>query len=304
MNVAEKTRTVAEFTRIEHTLFALPFAFMGAVLAAGNVPDPALLFWVFVGLVGGRSASLMINDIVDEPIDAANPRTDDRPLPSGRLSRAEAYVLVAAAALVLFYSAYRINTTAFVLSPIILVHAYVYPYTKRYTTAAHFVLGLNGSYAPIGGWIAVRGADTATVVGGLGEVAAYLGSLEYYPALLLGGALVFWYAGFDIIYAFQDVGFDRDRGLRSVPAVYGRATARRVSAACHGVMVVLLIALVAWTATAGFNSAIFGAGVAVAAALLVYEHLVAEHDIGKAFFTVNAVVSAALFFSLVAAVLL
>lgn len=277
---------------------------MGAVLAAGGVPDLTLLFWVFVGLVGGRSASLMINDIVDEPIDAANPRTDDRPLPSGRLSHTGAYVLVAFASLVLFYSAYRINTTAFVLSPIILVHAYVYPYTKRYTSASHFVLGLNGSYAPIGGWIAVRGVDTATVVGDLGDVVGYLGSLEYYPSLLLGGALVFWYAGFDIIYAFQDAEFDREYGLRSVPAVYGRETARRVSAGCHGVMVVLLVALVAWTATAGFNATIFGAGVAVAAVLLVYEHLIAEHDIGKAFFTVNAVVSASLFFSLVAAVLL
>ena len=277
---------------------------MGAVLAAGGVPDLTVLFWVFVGLVGGRSASLMINDIIDEPIDAANPRTDDRPLPSGRLSKAEAYLLVGVAAAVLFYSAYRINTTAFVLSPIILVHAYVYPYTKRYTTAAHFVLGLNGSYAPIGGWIAVRGTDTATVIGGLDEVAAYLGSLGYYPALVLGGGLVFWYAGFDIIYAFQDIEFDRERGLRSIPAVYGRGTARRMSAACHGAMLVLLVGLVAWTGAAGFDAGVFGAGVVVAGALLVYEHVIAEHDIGKAFFTVNAVVSAALFFSLVASVLL
>jgi 4-hydroxybenzoate polyprenyltransferase len=304
VNALNKIRTVAEFTRIEHTLFALPFAFMGAVLAAGSIPDLTLLLWVFVGLVGGRSASLMINDIIDKPIDSANPRTGNRPLPSGGLSNAEAYALVAAASLVLFYSAYRINTTAFVLSPIILVHAYVYPHTKRYTTAAHFVLGLNGSYAPIGGWIAVRGTDTATVLGGLSEVAAYLGSFEYYPSLLLGGALVFWYAGFDIIYAFQDVEFDREYGLRSVPAVYGRETARRVSAACHGIMVVFLFALVGWTASAGFEAAVFGAGVVLAAGLLVYEHLIAEHDLGKAFFTVNAVVSAALFFSLVAAVLL
>jgi len=304
VKLVRKARTIADFARIEHTLFALPFAFMGAVLAAGELPDASVLFWVFVGLVGGRSASLMINDTVDEPIDAANPRTEGRPLPSGRLSRAEAYVLIALASLVLFYSAYRINTTAFVLSPVILVHAYVYPYTKRYTTAAHFVLGLNGSYAPIGGWVAVRGADTATVVGGLVEVAGYLGSLGYYPSLLLGGALVFWYAGFDIIYAFQDVEFDRERGLGSVPAVYGRETARWVSAACHGVMVVLLVGLVVWTSTAGFAAPVFGAGVALAAALLVYEHIVAEHDIGKAFFTVNAVVSASLFFSLVAAVLL
>jgi 4-hydroxybenzoate polyprenyltransferase len=298
VNVAEKIRAIAEFTRVEHTLFALPFAFMGAVLAVGGVPDLMLMLWVFVGLIGGRSASLMINDIVDEPIDSANPRTDDRPLPSGRLSRAEAYVLVGVAVGVLFYSAYRINTTALVLSPIIPVHAYVYPYTKRYTSASHFVLGLNGSYAPIGGWIAVRGVDS------LGGVTAYLGSFEYYPSLLLGGALVFWYAGFDIIYGFQDVEFDRDQGLHSIPAIYGRETARRVSAVCHGIMIVFLVVLVGWTATAGFNTAVFGAGVGVAAVLLIYEHLIAEHDIGKAFFTVNAVVSAALFFSLVASVLL
>jgi len=304
MRLIDKIKTVADFTRIEHTLFALPFAFMGALLAEGGIPDPVLLLWVFVGLVGGRSASLMINDIVDEPIDARNPRTDDRPLPSGRLSSAEAYALVAVASAVLFFSAYQINTTAFVLSPIILVHAYVYPYTKRYTSASHLVLGLNGSYAPIGGWIAVNGADTPTVLGGVGGVVAYLGTAEYYPAVLLGGALVFWYAGFDIIYALQDVEFDREEGLQSVPAAYGEETSHRVSAACHGVMLVFLVTLGAWVGAAGLNVAVYGAGVGVSAVLLTYEHIIAEHDIGKAFFTVNVVVSVALFVGVVGAVLL
>lgn len=291
-----KIRVVAEFTRIEHTLFALPFAFMGVVLAVGGVPEPFLVFWVFLGLIGGRSASLMINDLVDEPIDARNPRTEDRPLPSGRLTHPEAYLLIAFASLVLFFSAWQINLTAFVLSPIILVNAYVYPHVKKLSSASHLVLGLNGSYAPIGGWIAVRAGDAPL---------AYLTSLEYWPAVLLGAALVFWYAGFDIIYSLQDQEFDQRMGLKSVPAVYGRGQAFRISAALHAVMLVFLIGLVVWMATyTRMNWPIFAGGVLVSGLLLTYEHVIAEHDIGKAFFTVNAVVSGALFLSVLAAVLL
>ncbi|MFP4632484.1 MAG: UbiA-like polyprenyltransferase [Halobacteriales archaeon] len=297
----QKLLAVAEFTRFEHTLFALPFAFMGAVLAAGGLPSLPLLGWIFLGLIGGRSASLMINDYVDEPIDARNPRTEDRPLPSDRLSHREALVMIAAASAVLFYSAYRINSTALVLSPLILVHAYVYPYTKRYTSLSHFVLGLNGSYAPIGGWIAVRGVDPS-LPGGLPEVVGYVAGFEYYPSVVLGLALVFWYAGFDVIYALKDVDFDRREGLHSLPAVHGVETARRVSAVCHAVMLVSLAGLVYWTHQAGFTAVYFAVGVAVSGVLLAYEHVLADVDVDTAFFTVNAVVSFTLFLSLLAAV--
>lgn len=291
-----KIKTVAEFTRIEHTLFALPFAFMGAVLAAGAVPDLHLIFWIFIGLIGGRSASLMINDVVDEPIDSQNPRTMDRPLPSGRLTHSEAYTLITLASLVLFVSAYQINLTAFVLSPIIILNAIVYPHVKKLSSASHLVLGLNGSYAPIGGWIAVRARDV--------EVLPYLLSLEYWPAVLLGAALVFWYAGFDIIYSLQDLDFDRRQQLKSIPAVYGRDTAFTISAVSHAVMLLFLTALLVWMWHAGMNWVFFAAGILVSAALLGYEHLIAENNIGRAFFTVNAVVSTTLFLSVLASTLL
>ncbi len=294
--VSRKFRDIAEFSRIEHTLFALPFAFMGVVLAAGGVPSWALVFWVFLGLVGGRAASLMINDLVDAPLDAENPRTEDRPIPSGRIGRREAYLYIALASLVLFYSAWQINLTAFVLSPIILVNAWVYPYVKRYSAASHLVLGLNGSYAPIGGWIAVRATDMHPWL--------YLSSLEYWPSVLLGAALVFWYAGFDVIYSLQDVEVDREMDLKSVPSVYGVETARKVAAVSHAVMVVFLASVTWWTAVAGFEWRVLAAGVVVGAVLLGFEHLVAERDTDLAFFYVNAVVSAVLFVAVVGAVVL
>lgn len=294
-DVGQKLKDIAEFSRIEHTLFALPFAFMGVVLAAGDVPDPALVFWVFVGLIGGRGASLMINDYVDAPIDAENPRTADRPIPSGRIGEREGLAYIAIGSAILFVSAWQINLTAFVLSPIILVNAYVYPHVKRYSAASHLVLGLNGSYAPIGGWIAVRAQGAAPY--------GYLASLEYWPAVILGAALVFWYAGFDVIYSLQDLEVDREMGLKSLPAVYGVGTARRLAAASHGVMLALLAALTWWASTAGFDARLLGAGVAVGALLLGYEHLIAERETDKAFFYVNAVVSAVLFVAVLAAVL-
>jgi 4-hydroxybenzoate polyprenyltransferase len=295
-DLEQKILDIAEFSRIEHTLFALPFAFMGVVLAAGDVPDPVLVLWVFVGLIGGRGASLMINDYVDAPLDAENPRTADRPIPSGRIGKREGLAYIAVGALVLFVSAWQINLTAFVLSPIILVNAYVYPHVKRYSAASHLVLGLNGSYAPIGGWIAVRAQDAMPY--------AYLTSLEYWPAVILGAALVFWYAGFDVIYSLQDLEVDREMGLKSLPAVYGVGTARRLAAASHGVMLALLGALTWWAGTVGFDARLLGAGVLVGALLLGYEHLIAERDTDKAFFYVNAVVSAVLFVAVLAAVLL
>ncbi len=295
MKPLEKLKAIAEFSRIEHTLFALPFAFMGVVLATGGVPDPVLVFWVFLGLIGGRGASLMINDYVDAPLDAENPRTEDRPIPSGRIGEREGLAYITVGALVLFAAAWQINLTAFVLSPIILVNAYVYPHVKRYSAASHLVLGLNGSYAPIGGWIAVRAQDVHPVT--------YLGSLEYWPSVVLGAALVFWYAGFDVIYSLQDVDVDLEMGLKSVPAVYGVSTARKLAAASHAVMLAFLAALTWWAETAGFDGRVLGAGVAVGALLLGYEHLVAERDTDLAFFYVNAVVSAVLFVAVVAAVL-
>ncbi|MFB6282873.1 MAG: UbiA-like polyprenyltransferase [Halobacteria archaeon] len=291
----DKVKAVLEFARIEHTLFALPFAFMGVVLAADGLPSISLLFWIFAGLVFGRAASLMINDYVDEPIDAVNPRTDDRPLPSGRLSHPEAWILIAASSLLLFFCAYQINFTAFVLSPAILVTAVVYPYIKRYSWISHLVLGLNGSYAPIGGWIAVRAG---------GDPVRYLEGFNYYPAVILGAALVFWYAGFDIIYSLQDLDFDREMDLHSIPVVFGRESALKISAVFHAVMLVFLAWLYLWMTGVGMESWIFGVSVLVSAALLGYEHVIAEENTGMAFFTVNAVVSVVVFLGVCGAVFL
>ncbi len=247
-------------------------------------------------MIGGRSASLMINDLVDEPIDEKNPRTMDRPLPSGRITHIEAYILIGIASLILFYSAYRINITAFILSPVILIHAYIYPYFKKISSFSHLVLGINGSYAPMGGWIAIQAMDKDPV--------NYLSSLEYWPAMILSLALVFWYAGFDIIYSLQDIEFDREMNLKSVPAVYGKETSLKIAAMLHGFMVLFLFGLVAWMYQTELHWIYFLVGVVLSAILLIYEHLIAEHNIGRAFFTVNAVVSALLFFSLLASVLL
>ena len=217
-------RTVLEMIKFEHTLFALPFAFLGMLLAAEGWPSWRTVLWIVVAMVGARSAAMGWNRLVDRRIDAANPRTATRALPAGLLTPGAVAVFVAASAAVLVFAAWQLNPLAFYLSPLALAILFFYSYTKRFTWLSHVVLGVSLSGAPLGAWIAVRG-DVA-------------------PApLVLAGAVLLWVAGFDILYALQDLDFDRQSGLFSIPARFGVVGSLWLSAAFHAGMLALLAVL-------------------------------------------------------------
>jgi len=283
---AADTRTVLEMIKIEHTLFALPFALMGMLLAAGGLPDAGTVLWIVVAMVGARSAAMAFNRLVDRDFDAANPRTRTRALPAGLVTPrwVAGFVVVSCALLVL--AAWRLNPLALALSPVALAVILGYSFTKRFTWASHLVLGLALAGAPLGAWIAVRG-----------EVAAR-------TPFLLAAAVLLWVAGFDMLYALQDREFDRQRGLLSIPARFGVGGALIASAISHLVMLVLLARLPAvyaadtggagpelgdvyWTAWAG------------CVVLAGYQHwVVRPGDLSRldsAFFTANGALAVWLF---------
>jgi 4-hydroxybenzoate polyprenyltransferase len=265
--------TYGRMIKFEHSIFALPFALASALVAAGGWPAPSTLLWIVVAMVGARSAAMGFNRLADQTIDARNPRTAGRELPRGALSRAEvwAFVLLSAGALVL--ASAMLNPLCLALSPVALLVVLGYSYTKRFTSLSHLVLGLGLGIAPVGAWLAVRGRFDA-------------------PPLVLCAAVLAWVGGFDVIYACQDVEFDRATGLRSVPARLGVARALRLATACHFGMVLLLAALPWVFPPLGW---IYGLGVAAVALLLIYEHSLVRPDdldrVNVAFFNVNAVVS-------------
>jgi 4-hydroxybenzoate polyprenyltransferase len=270
--------------KFSHTLFALPFALYSAFLAAGGWPAPATLGKILLAMVGARSAAMAHNRLADRRIDAANPRTASRALPSGALPVGVARAFLVASIVLFVAAAASLNRLAFLLSPVALVLLLLYSYTKRFTALSHLVLGLCLALAPVGAWIAVRG------------------SVEWLP-ILLGFAVLFWTAGFDVIYSLQDEEFDRRAGLRSIPARLGAARALVVSALLHVAMVVLLAAV--WRLSGG--GAIFLSGIAATLAALVYQHtIVRPGDLSRvnaAFFTANGFVSVTLCASGVAQVL-
>lgn len=264
-----------EMVKFSHTIFALPFAFLSAVLAAGGLPDAPTCAKILVAMVAARSAAMAHNRIADRSLDAANPRTASRALPSGQISVAFARAFLAVSAAVFLLAAASLNRTTLLLSPVALGLILLYAYTKRFTAFSHLVLGLCLALAPVGSWIAVRG------------------TLEWLP-VLLGLAVLFWTAGFDVIYALQDEEFDRRAGLRSIPARWGARRALGASAAFHAVMLALLA--VVWRL--GGSGALFGIGILVTAAALVYQHaIVRPGDLSRidaAFFQANGLVSVAL----------
>jgi len=268
--------TVLAMVKFEHSVFALPFALLGALLAANGLPTGWQLFWIVVAMVGGRSAAMAFNRIADLRYDAANPRTAGRELPTGKLSLRFAWVFVVVSAAVLVVAAWQLNPLAFKLSPLVLGVLFLYSYTKRFTTLTHWVLGFCLGMAPVGAWIAIRGAFD-------------------WPVLPLALAVLFWVAGFDIIYACQDVEFDRRTGLYSLPARIGIGRALWVARGLHLGMVVLLLWLARMT---GSGTLAYG-GLAVVTVLLAYEHsLVRPTDLSRvnaAFFAVNGFVSVLLF---------
>ena len=269
---ASKTRTLLDLIKFEHTVFALPFALMSAFVAAGGVPAAGALLWILAAMVGARSSAMGFNRLVDIELDRRNPRTADRALPTGRLSAKEAWLLVIAAAALFFWSAAMLNRLALMLSPLALAIVWGYSYTKRYTVWSHLLLGLCLGIAPVGAWIGVRAA------------------LDW-PPMLLAAAVALWTAGFDIIYACQDLDFDRREGLFALPARWGIARSLRASSALHAAMMGLLL----WWGLSVEMGSVYFAGLGLIALILVYEHsLVRPTDLRRvnaAFFTANGVVS-------------
>ncbi|CAN5624134.1 putative 4-hydroxybenzoate polyprenyltransferase [soil metagenome] len=268
------------FVKLPHTVFALPFALVGATLASYVAPvTPALLGWIVLAFTAARFAAMGFNRIVDREIDAANPRTATREIPSGALSVAAAGVAVFAASALFLFASYMINPLCFILAPLALGWVLLYSYTKRFTRLSHVVLGIGLAIAPVGGYLAVTGAW----------------STPWWLLVALASAVAAWVAGFDILYSLQDVEFDRSQRLYSIPAAVGESRALTLARVLH---VVAVLALVAAGFAAGAGVA-YWVGVGVVAALLGYEHsLVRPGDLSKldaAFFTMNGVISIAFF---------
>jgi 4-hydroxybenzoate polyprenyltransferase len=280
-------RSLLELIRFSHTLFALPFALTSAALAWKLSGFHWLqLVGILLGMVFARSAAMAFNRLADRHFDARNPRTAQRHLPAGRLTVGAVWLftLVCAAGFVASTLIFLIfaNPWPLYLSGPVLLFLCAYSYTKRFTSLSHYWLGAALGLAPLAAWIAIRGVVS------LGDLAA---------PLVLGGAVLFWVAGFDILYACQDVDFDRKARLRSVPAALGVRASLRVALACHLVMLGLLAALY-WAAAPNLG-AIYVLGIAAVAGLLVYEHWLVRPDdlsrVNRAFFQVNGVISVGLF---------
>lgn len=272
MSLLRSIHTTLEMIKWEHSFLTLPFGLTGAVLAAGGIPNGHTLLWICVALVAARAAAMAFNRLVDATMDAANPRTRIRALPAGKLSRefVAGFVIVTSAMLIL--AAWQLNRMAFYLSPVALAIVFFYSYTKRFTRWAHLVLGLAMGIAPAAAWIAVRGSLDPRI-------------------LLLTAAVVFWGAGFDILYSCQDYDFDCSADVYSVPKAFGIRNALAIARLFHAITLALLVALV----LAFGLGKIAVAGVVVVGLLLVYEHSLVKHDdlsrLNAAFFTMNGFIS-------------
>ena len=292
VSMAGKTRVFLEAIKFEHTIFALPFAYLGMVLAArGHFGWPGLdkIIWITLAMAGARTVAMALNRLVDASYDALNPRTAGRALPRRLLKPAEMLLFAVAAGILLAFSAAQLNPLCLKLVPLAALFLVGYSYTKRFTWLCHFALGLTDGIAPIGGWLAVN--PTVSLA-------------NWTPPLLLGLAVAAWVGGFDLIYACQDIEFDRTHGLRSIPAQFGPARALQVSEIMHGASIGLLAAVggilgLAWP---------FWIGVAAAAWLLMWEHrLVRPDDFSKldlAFFNINGYIAVSVFICSLAAVVL
>jgi 4-hydroxybenzoate polyprenyltransferase len=283
--VLNNLRVTLEMIKWEHSIFALPFALCGAMLAAGGFPPVHQLLWIIVAMIAARSAAMAFNRWADAALDAANPRTSTRALPAGQLTPGFVATFVIASSAVFVIAAGQLNRLSLMLSPVALAVLLLYSYTKRVTRWSHLVLGFALGIAPSAAWIAVRGSLDPRI-------------------LLLTAAVTFWVGGFDVLYACQDFDFDRQAGLHSIPRYVGIRAALWIARAFHLVMVGLLVALLI----------VFGMGklavlgVVAVVLLLLYEHsLVRADDLSKlnaAFFTMNGVISVLFFVSVVGDLLL
>jgi 4-hydroxybenzoate polyprenyltransferase len=270
-----------EMIKWEHSVFALPFALCGAMLAAHGVPSVHQLIWIVIAMIAARSAAMSFNRLADASLDAANPRTRMRALPAGLLTPNFVWKFVFVSSAIFMAAAWELNQIAFFLSPVALAILLLYSYTKRWTRWSHVVLGFALGMAPAAAWIAVRGSLDPRI-------------------LLLTAAVTFWVGGFDVLYACQDLDFDQQAGLHSIPRYCGIGKALWIARAFHLVMLAMLAALV-WVFGLGVVAMI---GVVIVFALLAYEHsLVSENDLSKlnaAFFTMNGVIAVVFFVFLAA----
>lgn len=264
-----------EMIKFSHTIFALPFALSGALLAAKGLPSAQQLFWIVLAMAGARTTAMGLNRLIDAEIDARNPRTAGRAIPAGLISKGTTLGFILASLALMLVAAGRLNPLCLKLSPLAVGFLVLYSFCKRFTSLAHVVLGICLAAAPIGAWIAIRGSVDA-------------------PALILGAAVLFWVAGFDILYALQDLEFDRKAGLHSIPVALGVEGSLWMARLFHLVMVALLLGLFITMQLGGF----FMAGIVVSAGMLLYEHwLLRNGDLAKldaAFFNMNGYISIAI----------
>ncbi len=278
----KRVRQFAEMIRFEHTVFALPFAYLGAFLADRGLPSGWQLLWITLAMVGARTAAMALNRLIDKQIDARNPRTANRALPRGLIKTYEVYLYIAASWALLLVAAWQLNPLHLAvpltvkLMPVAVFILTIYPYTKRFTWTCHLVLGVADGLAPVGAWIGITGR------------------MEF-PALLLGLVVTTWVAGFDVIYACQDYEFDRQEGIYSIPALFGIKKALIASALLHLITVLFL----GWAGLVLNMGWFYWLGLLFAGVLLVYEHsLVSPTDLSKlgaAFFNMNGILSVLVF---------
>lgn len=267
-----KFKVFLEMIKFEHTIFALPFAYLGAFLSSQGIPTASDLIWVTLAMVGARTAAMSLNRLIDRHIDARNPRTSSRAMPAGLLGIGEVYLYTLVSFLILGVSAYKLNLLALKLMPIAVFFLVLYPYTKRFTWACHLVLGIALGLAPLGAWIGVTGRWALTPV-------------------LLGLGVMFWVAGFDIVYACQDTEFDRKEGLHSIPSVFGITRGLEISSVFHVIAPLLFIVV---GVLAGLHW-LYYIGLAISIFLLFRQHrIVSANDLSKvgiAFFNLNGYLS-------------
>ncbi len=279
-----RVRIFLEMIKFSHTVFALPFAFTGALLAARGLPTWTQAGWIMLAMVGARTAAMGLNRLIDAEIDRQNPRTTNRALPAGLLGKGTVLLFIILAVALLLLAAARLNRLCLYLAPLALFFLVFYSYCKRFTALAHVVLGLCLAAAPVGAWIAIRGGVDL-------------------PIILLGVAVLVWVAGFDILYALQDLEFDRSYGLHSIPVRFGERGSLWASRFCYLLMVGLL-GVVAWLMSLG---GFFLAGLLLTGCMLVYQHwLLRDADLTKlnaAFFNMNAYISLTIFAATLAEVL-
>jgi len=276
MPIFKRVPDYLSLIKFSHSVFALPFAFTGALIAAKGIPEIRQIFWITAAMVGARSGAMGMNRIIDIKIDALNPRTKDRELPKGIIKTWEAFAFTLFAFAIFEVAAYKLNPLCFKLSPVALFVVTIYPYTKRFTWLSHIILGFALSIAPVGAWIAVKGTF----------------DLEILP---LSFAVLFWVAGFDIFYALQDINFDRVYGLYSIPSKFGMNASIWIARLFHLITVTLLLSLIPIFNLGSF----YLIGIAIVIALLIYEHsLVKPDDLSKldrAFFNMNGYISIIVF---------